>query len=58
MVARSRVSKAADFDFAVLLYDLGRLRLQDRIGVIANIVVGIADAITPRPIRDRAGTRW
>ena len=42
MITWSRVSETADLDFAVLLYNFRRLRLQDRIGVIANILVGVA----------------
>jgi len=54
----SRMSQAAQLNFAVLLYDFRRLRFQDRICVIANILVRVAYAATPQPAGHWTGTRW
>src|SRR5207253_7594520 len=45
LVARARKSNASERHFAELLHDLRCLRLQDRIGVIADKLEEIADAV-------------
>src|SRR5277367_4968468 len=47
LVARVRIADALQPEFGVLLHDLRRLRLQDRIGVVAHQLEDVAGAVRP-----------
>ena len=59
LVARVRIAYAVQPEFSVLFHDLRRLRLQDRIGVIAVKLEDVAGAVrAARPVDQRRGTGW
>ena len=58
LVARRRITLAGRGNLAVLLHDIGCPRPQDRIGVIADQLIEVGDAIGPtRPISHRPRPR-
>src|SRR5262245_21247030 len=59
LVARRRIGLPSERDFAVLPQDLGGVWLENWTGVIADKLVGVADAVSraARPVDDRPGPR-
>ena len=58
LVARRRVTVAGERNLAVLLHHFRGLGLEDRIGVVADQLLEIGDAVgKPRFVAHRAGTR-
>jgi hypothetical protein len=56
LVARRRIAFAGHRDFTVLLHDLGRPGLQDRIGVITDELLEVRNAVgPPRSVAHGAG---
>jgi hypothetical protein len=58
LIARRRIAVAGQRHLTVLLHDVGRPALQDRIGEVADELLEVSDAVGPsRSVEHRARTR-